>query len=274
MPIGSIIQGAAALQNSFANIGFGIADRLDSEKWNWINQKNWEDTFKYQKSLNDILMAREDNAVQRKAADLAAAGINPMLAGLGGASAMPGNVINPLQQSAPQWREGMGEVDVAGVGEALNKLKEIKSHEKNEDENRLAAVQLLEKQLESQNLSQEEQIKANQAINAMNNIFELIKQRNQLNSEEDRAQKERDIKWAIENHKSLKNLVEKIPIIGPIFSSLIDSATGDKWEPWANDDLTDTEIDNMFKEFNNKLEKNDNPIIQAFKKYFEYKKLK
>lgn len=120
MPIGSIISGVANMHNALVNTGLGIANTAMQYGQNIQNQKNYEEAFEYQKELNNLLMQREDNAYQRKAADLAKAGINPMLAGLGGgAQASAGTVLNPLQQSAPQIPMGTGSIDVNSIVNAL-----------------------------------------------------------------------------------------------------------------------------------------------------------
>lgn len=59
-----------------------------------INEAN----IRNQNEQNAIMRAREDNAIQRRANDLQAAGINPLLAGLQGASAQPGTL---MMQQAP-----------------------------------------------------------------------------------------------------------------------------------------------------------------------------
>lgn len=43
-------------------------------------QNNWQSQFDYQKSLNSLVMNREDNAIQRRVKDLQAAGINKLMA--------------------------------------------------------------------------------------------------------------------------------------------------------------------------------------------------
>ncbi len=73
------------------NAGMGGASTIANPLLQGImNKKNRE----FAARENEIMRKREDTAVQRRAADLKAAGINPMLAGLGqGAQATAGQVI-------------------------------------------------------------------------------------------------------------------------------------------------------------------------------------
>lgn len=62
---------------------------------NQLQQQMFEKTMQWQKNENAIMRQREDTAVQRRQADLAAAGINPLLAGSSGASASGGGIVSP-----------------------------------------------------------------------------------------------------------------------------------------------------------------------------------
>lgn len=84
----------------FSNIisGIGTAYNIFSgERANKINQQNYQETSEWQKSENEITRAREDNAIQRRMADLKASGINPIIAGESGAGVSSGG-ITPVQQ--------------------------------------------------------------------------------------------------------------------------------------------------------------------------------
>ena len=64
---------------------------------NGLNFKLQKDNLAYQKDLQKIMFAREDNAVQRRVADLRKAGLSPTLAA--GSAASSGPVISTV---APQ----------------------------------------------------------------------------------------------------------------------------------------------------------------------------
>lgn len=62
------------------NIGSGIANQVQNAKNDKWNKAFAEKQFAYQQDLNRQIMEREDNAVQRRAADMQAAGISKNLA--------------------------------------------------------------------------------------------------------------------------------------------------------------------------------------------------
>lgn len=65
----------------------GGINAAQQNKWNKQQQKNWEQQFEYTKWINQQQMAREDTAVQRRASDLQAAGMNRLMAAGDGAEA-------------------------------------------------------------------------------------------------------------------------------------------------------------------------------------------
>lgn len=90
--IGSIISG-------IGGIGIGIANSVSNAE---INKKNYElqkDWQNYQKQLQREIFQREDNAIRRRAFDIAAAGGNPAMAWESGNGAGAGSIVDT---SAPQ----------------------------------------------------------------------------------------------------------------------------------------------------------------------------
>lgn len=90
----------------------GISGMMHSQKMDRKNFGLQGQMFEYQKQLQERLMAREDNAYQRKVADLQAAGLSPALALGGGAGA--GTVVptkapqHPNTNPAQKLQEGLG----------------------------------------------------------------------------------------------------------------------------------------------------------------------
>ena len=90
----------------------GTVDSIITNKKNFDLQK---ENLAYQKDLQNRIFEREDNAVQRRVADLVSAGLSPTLAA--GSAAGAGSVVST---SAPQKKSNFDSImALAGVGTAL-----------------------------------------------------------------------------------------------------------------------------------------------------------
>lgn len=106
--IANIVTGGVS---ALGNIGLGIANTAINSYWQGKNYEQQQKNLDYQKSLQQEIFAREDNAVQRRMEDLNKAGLSPLLAA--GSAANAGSVI-PTE--APQY-------DNTGVSDALGNLQ-------------------------------------------------------------------------------------------------------------------------------------------------------
>ena len=115
---GDLIGGLGSLVSSGANVLSaystykGVEDNIKTNDLNYQLQK---DNLAYQKDLQKLIFAREDNSVQRRIADLRKAGLSPTLAA--GSSAGAGAVIGT---TAPQKVSNLqGYLALAQVGTML-----------------------------------------------------------------------------------------------------------------------------------------------------------
>lgn len=120
-----------AIMDSAVNVGTGIANtvvnyknnKLQSEAYSF-NKEMAEKQFAYQQALNNKLMEREDNAIQRRVADMEKAGINPVLAAGSGASASAGSV-GGSQVSAPTMSKFEKMQSMLAIAQAYQEQKNL-----------------------------------------------------------------------------------------------------------------------------------------------------
>ncbi len=111
MDLMSILNPVSSVVNAWATVK-GVKDSIKTNDLNYQLQK---DELAYQKDLQKIMFAREDNAVQRRVNDLKAAGLSPTLAA--GSAASAGSVVST---TAPQKVSNLqGYLALAQVGTML-----------------------------------------------------------------------------------------------------------------------------------------------------------
>lgn len=83
------LAGAGAVLNPASLGASAVSGGTDifNSYMNWKNYQAQQDQYKYSKNLQQTIFNREDNSIQRRVADLRAAGLSPVLAAGSGANA-------------------------------------------------------------------------------------------------------------------------------------------------------------------------------------------
>ena len=225
------------------------------------NQANWDKSFAYQQLVNDTTWAREDNAVQRRAADLASAGINPMLAGLGSAQAATGGVISPIFHSGGNTASGIPAATQANfgtninhLGKAIEELEKRKAAEKLQANDIEAKLELQRRELDNTNLRDDKKYIAERSLENLKSINRIIEDR--LNAHDKAIQEslDRKLQWNIATHKALRSMFEnsEVPMLDNIWKALFDSISEEEYEMIKNGKFSEaiaSKIKNTWNEF-------------------------
>ena len=120
------LTGIGNIIGSIGNLGTGIANTVIGSQYSKKNYELARDMANYQKELNRIIMEREDNAVQRRSKDIAAAGGNPALAYMNGVSSAGagGSISAP---KAPQYDVSAMQYGLSQLGSGFSSVSQIEA---------------------------------------------------------------------------------------------------------------------------------------------------
>lgn len=124
-----------------AGLGVGILNSL-------INYSNSKRDFNYQKDLQERIFNREDNAVQRRVADLKAAGLNPALAM--GSAAGAGSVVGRSETPKQDFGSALD-----AMAAAMQIKQQVLATEAQRRENQILALNEIKARADAYNASYE-----------------------------------------------------------------------------------------------------------------------